>query len=296
MKTSLWILNLSVPSSAGEAVGDALGTDALAISVTAPPRRKDAHIEVIYGQRPKKAEISVKLALISAALGMSAPKFTIKPSPKLDWLKKVASDFPPIDIGRWTVYGALHKKKVKDRSMALQIDATSAFGTGEHPTTKGCLILLDEFLNKGFAPRKMADIGCGSGILAMACSKATKCKAVGVDIDKPSVKIAKGNATKNRLAQRVSFVCGDGYKSYALRKSAPYDLIMANIFAGPLCEMAKDLKKNLSPKGIAILSGLLNTQADAVIAAHEKLNLKVIKRKKLGEWTALALAHKDMEK
>jgi ribosomal protein L11 methyltransferase len=138
-------------------------------------------------------------------------------------------------------------------------------------------------------PKNMLDVGCGSGILAMSFAKASGGKATGVEIDTLSASIAKENVINNKLEKFVRIVKGDAYKSKTVVKSAPYDLIMANIFAEPLRKMAKDLKRNLKPDGTAILSGLLNSQANDVIAAHAKVGLEPIKHIKIGEWSVLAL-------
>ena len=286
---NLWLLNLSLPVKAAEFFGDAFGDDAVAVTVLAPPREKQAGIEAIYDHEPDQAEMATKLAILAAACGIKTPVFTICPSPKLDWLKKVASDFPPLHIARWTIHGAMHRDKVPNRLRALQIDATNAFGTGEHPTTRGCLLMLDQILKSGFRPQHMADIGCGSGILAMACVQASRGRAVGVDLDPDSVQIARNNARTNGLGQNIRIGQGRGYALPPIRRNAPYDLIMANIFARPLAHMAADLKKHLRPGGIAILSGLLTTQANFVIAAHRMQSLALIEHRKIGEWSVLAL-------
>ena len=286
---NLWLLNLSVPVAVGEFIGDALGDDAVAMTVLAPPREVQARIEAIYDHEPDQAEIATKLAILAAACGIKAPVFTIRPSPKLDWLKKVASDFPPLRIARWTIHGAMHRDKVPNRLRALQIDATNAFGTGEHPTTRCCLLMLDQMLKSGFRPRRMADIGCGSGILAMACVQAARGRAVGVDLDPDSVQIALNNSRTNGLGPHIRAGQGRGYVSSLIRRNAPYDLIMANIFARPLAQLAADLKKHLRPGGIAILSGLLTSQANFVIAAHRMQSLALFEHKKIGEWSVLAL-------
>ncbi|NTU77759.1 MAG: methyltransferase domain-containing protein, partial [Alphaproteobacteria bacterium] len=135
----------------------------------------------------------------------------------------------------------------------------------------------------------MLDIGCGSGILAMAFAQATRGKAVAVDLDPDSVKIAKGNVENNGLAAFVKTGLSNGYRSALVKNNAPYDLIMANIFADPLRKMAKDLKQHLRPGGMAILSGILNNQANAVLSAHRQQGLNLVKRQRLGEWTVLAL-------
>lgn len=285
---NLWVLTVFVPSGAASFFGDAFEAESLAVSVFAPPRQPRAQIKILFPSKPDPMIITAKLALLSSVAGLKPPKPVLRPLPPLNWLKKVAGDFPPLKIGAWTIHGALHKNKVRNRKNALQIDATSAFGTGEHPTTRGCLLMLDKTLKKGFMPKRMADIGCGSGILAMACAQKTGCKAYGVDLDKGSVKIAKENAAINGLKGLARFVQGDGYKARLIAAHEPYDLIMSNIFAKPLCAMAKDLKNNLAQEGIAILSGILTSQAKDVIAAHRKQRLVLKEHMKIGEWSILA--------
>jgi len=145
-----------------------------------------------------------------------------------------------------------------------------------------------KILKTGFRPRRMADIGCGSGILAMGCTQATHGYAVAVDLDPDSVQIAAGNVRHNGLGQKIGVANSRGYAASLVSRHAPYDLIMANIFAKPLSAMAKDLKKHLSSNGVAILSGLLTTQSNMVIAAHRMQGLALIEHKKLGEWSVLA--------
>ena len=283
----LWRVAFAAPSALAEMFADTLD-DAVALTVLAPPRKNEARIEALFDHEPDKAALAARLAVISALCRVKAPKIEVREMPKLDWLKKVAGDFPPFDVARWTIYGAQHRTKVSRPRLALQIDATSAFGTGEHPTTKGCLLMLDRLL-KQTSPRRALDMGCGSGILAMAYAKAAHGKAVAVDLDPESVQIARGNAKANGLQNHVRVGLSNGYRAALVRQNALYDLIMANIFAGPLCKMAKKLKCHLRPGGIAILSGLLNHQANAVLAAHRTQGLRLVKRMRIGEWAVLAL-------
>ncbi len=370
----LWTIRIVCPPDLAEKIEEILGEEALAVSVMAPPRTDTATIEILVDGKPDEAAFKKRLesfasqtkwdpslrwgddsfgrppeqkkAVMPAKAGIPFSSFSIEilPVGNLDWIKKVAGDFPPLSIGRWTIFGAMHKDKIKDFSLALQIDATSAFGTGEHPTTRGCLLLLDELLtqNPDAASWRMLDVGCGSGILGMAFAKAinretpkltrrltslalrlVRClpglsycseKAfsvrqasaftqplvtptnhftgptiLGIDMDEPSVAIANENAEINGISSSVRFLTGMGYAPAEVGSGAPYDLIMANIFADPLCEMAGDLKKHLKPGGFAILSGLLLTQEAAVLAAHEEQGLSLVKRMALGEWSALAL-------
>ena len=287
VRAKLWRAAFAAPAALVETFADALG-DAAALTILAPPRKSEARIEALFDHEPDKAALAARLAVIAALCRAKAPKLDIREVPQLDWLKKVAGDFPPFDVARWTVYGAQHRAKVLRPRLALQIDATSAFGTGEHPTTKGCLLMLDRLLKKK-APRLALDMGCGSGILAMAYAKAAHGKAVAVDLDPESVQIAAANAKANGLQSRVRIGLGNGYRAALVRQNGPYDLVMANIFAGPLCKMAKDLKRHLGPGGVAVLSGLLNHQANAVLAAHQAQGLRLVKRLRIGEWAVLAL-------
>ncbi len=293
VRQNLWLLTFSLSAQAAEFIGDSLGDDAVAVTVLAPPRHEHAQIEAIYDHEPDPAAMTAKLAVLASVFDLPPLVFTIRPAPNLDWLKKVAEDFPPLKIARWTVHGALHRNKVPNRLYAMQIDATNAFGTGEHPTTRGCLLMLDKIVKSGFRPRRMADIGCGSGILAMGCVQGARSHAVAVDLDPDSVQIALGNVRANGLGAKIRVGLGRGYAASLVRRSAPYDLIMANIFARPLSQMAKDLKNNLRPGGVAILSGLLTVQANMVIAAHRGQGMALMEHKKLGEWSVLALIRPD---
>jgi len=295
-RKKLWILKFSLPSRVAEVFGEAFGEGSVAVTVLAPPRKQRAHIEVLYEVKPKAAVLAAKLAVLAKAHNIQIPKATLHPAPKLDWLKKVAEDFPPLKIARWTVHGAQHRKKVPDRRYALQIDATNAFGTGEHPTTRGCLLMLEKALKTGFSRSNMADIGCGSGILAMAFAQAAGGRAVGVDLDPESAMIAAKNIRANKLGKRVRVCCGNGYAAPLVKKSGPYDLVMANIFADPLCEMARALHKNLKPGGVAILSGILKTQAKRVVLAHKKQGLFLVERKNLGEWAVLMFRKRGLQR
>ena len=289
----LWVARVIVPHENAEIFTSPFEEASLALTVYAPPRLPTARIEAIYDSPPDKAALITQLALIALLNQISSPTLDIEEIPKLDWLKKVAADFPPLPLARWVVHGAQHRRKVPDHRSALQIDATSAFGTGEHPTTHGCLILLDGLLRKeSFAPRQMLDMGCGSGILAMAWAqerKGRRGRAVAVDLDPESVVVSRGNVRINGLQSKIKVGMSRGYTSGLVQQNGPYDLIMANIFAGPLSHMAADLRQHLKKGGYVILSGLLSYQANRVISAHRMQGLKLEKRLNLGEWVILLL-------
>lgn len=298
----LWTIRITCKPLQVETIEEAFEGEALAISTYDPPRSEVSAVEVLVDGQPPLAFVTDRLApafpdhvFETLASGAALPENTIgieiTAVGNLDWLKKVAEDFPPLPIARWTVYGAAHKDKVGKARLPLQIDATSAFGTGEHPTTRGCLLLLDQLLlvHPKASNWNMLDMGCGSGILAMAFSKACGGRALGVDMEEQSVEIANENARANGLEALNRFEVSMGYALPLITENGPYDLIMANIFADPLCEMAGDLRRHLKPGGFAILSGILTTQAAAVIAAHEAQGLVLDQNMISGEWSALAL-------
>jgi ribosomal protein L11 methyltransferase len=287
----LWAASFAAAQEIADDLSEALADGSLSLAVVAPPRTGKAEIEAIFDAPPDAATLQTRIDILASSNDVKPPKLRIRELPKLDWLKKVSEDFPPLPIARWVVYGAQHREAAaKYRHMRLQIDATSAFGTGEHPTTRGCLLMLDWLLKRN-APANMLDVGCGTGILAMAFSKTTRKRAIGIDLDPDSVAIARNNIRVNGLGSCMRVALGNGYRSPMIKGHAPYDLIMANIFAGPLCRMAYDLKRHLKPGGMAILSGLLTRQANAVIAAHRMQRLYLVKHIKIGEWSVLALTY-----
>ena len=292
----LWAATVTAPVADIELYADVLGEEALAISTLAPPRQKMATAEAIFDAQPDAGALTSQIAIVAMLNGLKAPTVEVRALPKLDWLKKVATDFPPLPIKRWLIHSATHKAPKPRTRHALQIDATSAFGTGEHPTTRGCLVMLDRLLKSGQRFPNMLDMGCGTGVLAMAYVQAAKGRthnrALGVDMDAVSVIIARDNARINGLHKNFRAVLGLGYRPHIVRQRAPYDLIMANIFARPLAQMAKDVKRHLKPGGRVILAGLLNSQANMVIAAHRGQGIYLERRLLIGEWSILALRRK----
>jgi ribosomal protein L11 methyltransferase len=195
--------------------------------------------------------------------------------------------FPPQILGGFYIYGSHSKNAAGPELIPLNIDAATAFGSGEHETTKGCLLLLEGLKNTaGFAPRRGLDMGCGSGILAIAMKKLWPDMAVlAVDIDPESVRVTARHAVMNQTPLKTE--AGDGYDAPSVTADGPHDLIAANILAGPLVEMAPALARHLAPGGYAILSGLLARQRQDVNAAHAALGLSPRAELVLGDWAAL---------
>jgi ribosomal protein L11 methyltransferase len=170
----------------------------------------------------------------------------------------------------------------------LLIVAATAFGSGEHDTTRLCLEALQE-LARQRRVRRPLDVGCGSGILSLAAALLWRVPVLGSDLDPESVRVARDNARLNRLRSLVTIVGGNGYGAPAIRRRAPFDLIVANILARPLCRLAPDLARHLEPGGVAILSGLLIEQEAQVAAAHRAQGLALVGRRRSRAWSALIL-------
>lgn len=203
-----------------------------------------------------------------------------------DWLAMALSGLPPVRAGRFFVYGAHDKGLAPPSTVNLRIEAGAAFGTGHHGTTVGCLQAFNDLLKARRFP-KVLDVGCGTGVLAIAAARTGSRVAVGTDIDAPSVRIANENATLNRAGARFVHAAGLGHQK--VRGKAPYDLVFANILAPPLVALSQDIKRALAPGGLAILSGLLRTQERRVLAAYTSKGFRLVRRLHRDAWATLVL-------
>ena len=204
------------------------------------------------------------------------------------WLARTVEAFPVMPIGQRFLIRPSHvdQGRVHGR-IALTLDAGLAFGSGEHSSTRGCLMALERLpLRRG---ARVLDLGSGSGILAMAAAKLWGTRALATDIEPWSVRVAHDNAVANGLRGRVRAILADGWRATAVRRPAPYDLVFANILARPLCAMARDLSDHLAPNGVAILAGLLGSQVAMVMAAHRRQGLVLVRRIDLAPWATLVL-------
>ena len=243
----------------------------------------------VYVQRDVPvAEVEALLGNVAEVYGDPIPVVTVEKLPDVDWVAESQKALPPIHAGRFYVYGSHVQDAPPADSIPLLIEANVAFGTGQHDTTKGCLLALTDLAEKEAVPVASAlDMGTGSGILAMALRHLwQESKVLAVDIDEPSIRVTIENAELNRVSG-IEALAGDGYATAAVGEQAPFDLIVANILAEPLCMMAADLDKALKPGGHAVLSGLLITQQEQVQKAHEALGLTLKRELHLGDWATL---------
>jgi ribosomal protein L11 methyltransferase len=241
------------------------------------------------------AELEVRLALTAAAAGGRLVHIVEERLPERDWLAENRRAFPPLRIGRFLVHGSHwpgpEKAVPPAGAIAIEIDAATAFGTGEHPSTRGCLVALDSLARRRRFQRPL-DIGTGSGILAIAAAKRLRRPVLASDVDCDAVRVAAHHVRRNGLRGRVRVVCAPGYRSRALRRSR-YDLIFANILARPLALMARDLGRAIKPGGIAVLAGLLKRQEAQVLAAHRAQGLALQRRLVIEGWSTLILCSGD---
>jgi len=228
------------------------------------------------------------LELLAMAFG--AKPFVLSELPEIDWVAHVRRELSPVEAGRFFVFGSHDADKVPLGRVPLQIEATVAFGTGHHGTTLGCLRAFDRLLDQGFAPKNVADIGCGTAVLALAAAAVLPNAAIiASDIDQVAVDVARANVAINNLTGRIDCLEAAGFAHPRLAQAAPFDLVFANILKGPLVELADPMAKHLAKDGLIILSGLLVTQAEAIIAAYQAAGFAPQSREDLGEWSALVM-------
>ncbi|MBD3677774.1 MAG: 50S ribosomal protein L11 methyltransferase [Rhodobacteraceae bacterium] len=227
------------------------------------------------------------LAVLAMAFG--AKPFIISELPETDWVAKVRRELVPVTAGRFFVYGGHDADKVPEGSVPLLIEAAMAFGTGHHATTQGCLRALDRLLNEGARPQSVADIGCGTAVLAMGAAKELEAEIYASDLDAVAVEVAEANLAVNGLAGRVTCLEAAGFDHPDLRAAAPFELVFANILKGPLLDLVGDMADSVKPGGWVILSGILNTQADEVSDAYTMRGFAPVSREEIGEWTTLVL-------
>lgn len=277
-------LSVSVPADAVAAVEASF--QALGAAVVRDPAegRAEVPLEVYLRGRPAPADVAAALA----AAGLEPLDLSVEALPALDWVAESQKGRPPLSAGRFFVYGSHAAERRPAAALAIRIEAGQAFGTGHHESTRGCLLALD-VLSRGNRPRICLDLGCGSGVLAIAMAKLWRAPVLAADIDPLAVTITWENARLNEVGPWVRALGSDGPARRVLIRPGPYDVIAANILAGPLSAMAGDLAGVLAPGGSLILSGLLRHQEAAVLARYRARRLRLTQRLTLGDWVTLTL-------
>jgi ribosomal protein L11 methyltransferase len=212
--------------------------------------------------------------------------------PDTDWLAASYKQFPAFEVGPFFIYGSHHDGKIPDEKISLQIDAATAFGSGEHGTTKGCLLALSKLKDEGVCPWNVLDMGTGSGILGIAAWKLWKTPVLAVDNDEECVRVTCRHREFNKVPSGDTGLiakAGDGFRTAAVQDKKPYDLVIANILAVVLRELAGELKAVSDSNGFVILSGILNRQAQEVLDVYEPLGFTLRDKVEIGDWSTLVL-------
>ncbi len=283
----MWRIALNASEDHVAAFEAALADGAIALSNFEAGPGDVWTVEALTAAEPDAAALEARVMVAAAALGVAPPVVAIEAVPETDWLAATRAAFPPIRAGRYYVHGS-HLPPARGGPIDLEVDAGPAFGSGEHETTRGCLLALDR-LARRHTVRRALDLGCGTGILALAIAKTWGAAVVAADIDDAAVRTARDNARLNRVAGLVRVTASDGMRAAPLRQGAPFDLIAANILARPLIALAPGLAARLAPRGVVVLSGLLARQERAVLAAYRAQSLALIERIALAGWHTLVL-------
>ncbi len=277
---------MTVPWAAAAAYESALrqGCEATAMFV-ADEAAGTWRVEGVRARGAGDGAMAAGLAIAAYTTGVSAPLLREAVAAE-GWLARVYEGFPEQLVGtRFVVRGTHLPPAAAAGRIVLKLDAGLAFGSGEHGSTRGGLRALERGAWR--RPRRLLDLGCGSGILAIAAAKLLRSGVLASDIDPWAVRTARRNAALNRV--RVACGRGNGWAAPAVRAGRPYDLVFANILARPLCRMARDLGAGLAPGGTAILAGLLQNQSRAVLAAHRRQGLRLERTINEGNWTTMVL-------
>ena len=233
----------------------------------------------------KPDEISI--LLLGNAFGTDG--FAISEIPETDWVAKVKRELSPVEAGRFFVFGKHDFKKLPKDKVGLLIEASMAFGTGHHGTTKGCLLALNNLITKGKKIDDVIDIGCGTAVLAMAVAKVSSSRVIASDVDQVAVEVALENLKANKLENRIACFQATGFEHTQIKSNAPFDLIFANILKLPLIDLAPSIRKNLKSNGHAIISGILDAQAVEIIEVYLQNKLEVLDRIDIDEWVTFTL-------
>jgi ribosomal protein L11 methyltransferase len=201
-----------------------------------------------------------------------------------DWIKESLIGLRPVTAGRFVVHGAHDRARVPSHCVGLEIEAATAFGTGHHGTTRGCLLALDALARRRQRPRRILDIGTGTGVLAIAAAKIFRTPVLAVDIDPRSVAVARDNARLNGVGSLVTVVHAAGLRSPEVVKRAPFDLVLSNILLSPLQRLAAPVARQLVPNARVVISGVLTGQANAALAAYRSQGLMLERSFVLDGW------------
>ncbi len=287
--TAAWKLAVSVPGDAVDLFSDALRPFALSVAAFGGEAvDADWTVEAYLEATPDPGPMAAAVALAATAANIAEPDIACVPLAATDWLKDSLATFQPVRVGRFFVYPSHYAEAIPVGSIAIRIDAATAFGSGEHGSTSGCLHAIDA-MPDSVMPRRTLDLGCGSGILSIAAAKRWRRPVIAADIDPEAVRVSRANFSENGVARQAFAIQSNGRRHRRLLESAPYDLILANILAGPLIKLAPVLRRHAASGGRAVLSGLLAEQEQQVLSAYRRCGFTPQDRILVNGWATLVL-------
>jgi ribosomal protein L11 methyltransferase len=285
-KPTYWRIYLTCPIEQADTLAGALEPYSLAVSSYETRDETIWTVEATATVQPSLPEVQASVSVIATLFGYDVPTVYVEPLPDTDWLEATWKNFPPREIGPFYVYGSHSKSPVPDSLIGLEVNAATAFGSGEHETTTGCLLMLAK-LKESHHFNNPLDMGCGSGILAMGAAKLWNVPVTAADNDPESVRVSGENARMNGCEELITAIVSEGFASSDVTARGPFDLIVANILAKPLCLMAQDMVQNAAEGGYIILSGLLIRQQEDVTQAYVEAGVKLVDHIHINDWATL---------
>jgi ribosomal protein L11 methyltransferase len=293
--SATFMVSLAAPEKAARKIADRLAEvlDGDAVSISVFETSAGMWRVALYYAEAEAA--TMVRPLIADVAGIALDTLTVETIVQEDWVATSLAGLAPVRAGRFFVHGAHDRRKVPANALAIELEAALAFGTGHHGTTRGCLLALDRVL-KSRRPRRILDVGTGTGVLAIAAAKASRRAVLASDIDPQAVGIARENARANAMGGFVEVMHATGLRGRRFAQRGPYDLILANILLGPLLRLAVPIARFASPRATVVLSGLLPAQANGALSAYRNRGLSLERRIDLEGWTTLILRrHADGE-
>jgi ribosomal protein L11 methyltransferase len=290
----LWQSRFTVPAAAVPLFLDALEDEMLSVAAFEDGAAGEFwRVELLHGAEPEREALAVRLAPLAELAGLPRIDLSVVPLAATDWLARTAESFPARPVGCFWVHGSHIEGRAPAGTLPIRLDAGLAFGSGEHASTQGCLLALERLARRRKF-RRVLDLGCGSGILAIAATRLWRARVIAADNDPVAVGVAQANAGRNGVGDRIRAVVSDGYRSPLVRAGGPYELIVANILADPLCGLARATARQLGARGAVVLSGLLEWQAPHVLEAHRRHHLWLAARIDVDIWTTLVLRRRPV--
>ncbi len=287
-RANFGIGNEAAARRAADRLTESFGDGEVAVAAFERPD-KVWDVTLYFAEPPDRAMVRDLVALAAGeeiaatiAFGAIAPQ---------DWVKASLEGLVPVRAGRFVVHGRHDRANVPRNRIGIEIEAALAFGSGHHGTTRGCMLLLDQVL-KRHRPRRVLDLGCGTGVLAIAAAKALHARVLAGDIDPRAVSVARDNARHNGAGNLVDVIAATGFAAPEFARRAPFDLVLANILANPLRQLAAPMAAHLAPGAAVILSGLLPAQVRGVAAAYRARGLVLIRQVVVEGWSSLLLQNR----